>query len=106
MRWVERVRERSGMHEHDDGEAGRLVDLSSEWNATEDALEALWESRGNASEAEWRELSEPIFGRRWAIEDQLGPLLLEWAEASDLGCFMGGSIGWSADEGCYRKIRE
>jgi hypothetical protein len=94
------------MHVPDNGGASRLADLSTEWNATTDALEALWESRGMASEAEWRELSEPIFGRRWAIEDQLGPLLLEWAEASDLGRFIGGPIGWSAQEGCYRKIRE
>lgn len=62
----------------------RIVELSERWNAVEAEAEALWQANGKPQGKAWKALAEPVWARQEAIEDELAPLLLAWAEEERL----------------------
>jgi hypothetical protein len=62
----------------------RIRELAAAWNANDDEMEALWQREGKPRGKAWAELAADGWAKTEAIEDELAPLLFDWATAEGL----------------------
>jgi hypothetical protein len=86
--------------------------LSADWNAVDAELNALWEANPqHQGRVAWERLAGPLLARESKIREELGPLLLGWAEANRLGHYHVSSTGmvpdgWQPKDADLRPIRD
>jgi hypothetical protein len=61
----------------------RIKELAADLTVTNSKLDRLWEDSGKPQGKAWEAIARPAEERRYAVERELGVLLLDWAEAQD-----------------------